>query len=233
MSQGVPQRLRALVSPPPSTGGAGAARREGVLWLWRAHNAVNARLLAEGANSPRAAGKAQRPVSEECQTCRGHPTAAAAAAPAPPQSGTAVWDVAVVLRWLALRFCGEGAGGGKGGEGAGGCVPFETSSAHSNLNSAQANNPAEFQVPREASEPLDQAAGSARGASRVQAESAVQRLALVLPCAALALAALVVLVTRGRMFRRGPVAHGARWHFGLPAQAGYASAGNSPAEKAV
>lgn len=73
-----------------------AGRRELALWLWRAHNSVNARLARER-SSPRARGKAQRPTRAECPQCKG---------------GEGAWDEQAVLSWLARRYCGPAPGPG-------------------------------------------------------------------------------------------------------------------------
>jgi thiol-disulfide isomerase/thioredoxin len=97
LAAGVRERLAALVE-------TGAARREGQLWLWRSHNAVNARLTAEAAGGG-ARAKPPRPLPAECARCAG----------AEPGS----WDEAEVVRWLSDRFGpGDGPGEARSGGGA-------------------------------------------------------------------------------------------------------------------
>jgi len=76
-----------------------ATRRELALWLWRAHNSVNARLALE-TESARARGKAHRPTRAECPRCRD------------AQGG---WSEPAVLGWLAMRYCAPDARGQPGG----------------------------------------------------------------------------------------------------------------------
>jgi thiol oxidase len=97
-----------------------ATRSDAVLWAWRAHNRVNARLAATEAATPGdgdpAHPKAPWPPRALCPGC---------SAPAPGPSGVPQWNEAAVADFLVRWYRAEdGAGGGAtGGGGFGGGAP--------------------------------------------------------------------------------------------------------------
>jgi thiol oxidase len=96
-----------------------SSRRDAVLWLWRTHNGVTARVGAEEAARGAAGGGAPRapwPGTDECTDCR-----RAGGAP----GGAPLWSEAAVYSFLLRHYAGgdyaaaaAGAGGAAAGRGA-------------------------------------------------------------------------------------------------------------------
>ena len=100
----------AAVPPAPDGrhGTAAASAAEASLWLWKAHNAVNARLNATGEEAVLRLGlrKVQWPSRAECPSCyvsgrrmpsRGRPLAAG--------GGDEHWNEAQVIQYLRAEYC--------------------------------------------------------------------------------------------------------------------------------
>jgi thiol oxidase len=109
------EHLSKLLAAPPAT--QVSTRRDAVIWLWRLHNIVNARLMQEDAKSGRASSgpgvvKAVFPRTEVCPKCNGMKAEAAAAKAAARAKGGAqlasgsdaaehqAWDLDVVYAHL-------------------------------------------------------------------------------------------------------------------------------------
>ena len=85
----------------------GADHEDAVLWLWRAHNAVNERLYAEqrAEGQAPAAGKRQWPPKELCPACYGDAVRLGGAEPNVGSWEEAQWRPGFVFAFLQQYFC--------------------------------------------------------------------------------------------------------------------------------